>query len=103
MNGWAIFALCLSVMGITVVLISAVPWRHITETVRLLAKHPLIPRWLKAMIVFGCLPILGPFDEVVLVIAAVICWVRYRESIKAAWWVTREVSRNTRNSYDLGG
>lgn len=49
---------------------------------RALAKDPNIPRWLRAMLVFGLLPIPGPVDDVVAGIAAVIIVTCYRHRIR---------------------
>jgi hypothetical protein len=58
---------------------------HLARTALFLARYGRIPRWLKALIVFGCLPIIGPLDEVVLLVAGVILWIGYRERLKWAW------------------
>jgi hypothetical protein len=56
------------------------------RTLKALARDPRIPRPLRALLVIGLLPIPGPFDEAVLLLAfgliAVFCRPIYRE-IKA--------------------
>jgi hypothetical protein len=50
-----------------------------------LARDPRIPRWLRWMFVFGCLPIPLFFDEVVLVIASGILYVVHRDIVVETW------------------
>ena len=49
-----------------------------------------VPRPLRWLIGLGLLPMPGPFDEIVLVLAAAVLGVFYREPLREAW----ESSRN---------
>ena len=44
-----------------------------------------VPRPLRWLIGLGLLPVPGPFDEIVLVLAAAALGVFYREPLRAAW------------------
>ena len=44
-----------------------------------------VPRPLRWLIGLGLLPVPGPFDEIVLVLAAAVLGVFYREPLRAAW------------------
>ena len=48
-------------------------------------RHGGIPRPIRWLAAFGLLPIPGPFDEVVLLMVAVILFVFYREQLRDAW------------------
>lgn len=52
-----------------------------------LARDPELPRWLRAMLVFGLLPIPGPVDDVVAGAAAIIIVVFYRHRIRHHYWI----------------
>lgn len=59
--------------------------RRLLRTIRLAATDERIPkpvRWLAAL---GLMPIPGPFDEAVLLIAAVPLALFYRHRLKEAW------------------
>ena len=59
--------------------------RRTVAAVRLLARDGGIPRWLRGLVGVGLLPVPGPFDEVVLLVAAAILWLGYRDRLLAAW------------------
>jgi hypothetical protein len=48
---------------------------------RKVARDPSIPRWLRALLIFGILPIPGPVDNIALVIGAVILLTCYRDVV----------------------
>lgn len=54
--------------------------RHL-RIARRLAHDKAVPRWLRALLVFGLLPIPGPVDNVALLVALVILWTCYRARI----------------------
>ena len=63
----------------------------VSRTVRavmLLARDGRIPRPLRWLVVFGLLPVPGPFDEAVLLIAAGLLAVFYRDQMREAWHAT---------------
>ena len=55
------------------------------RAVSLLARDGRIPRPLRWLVVIGLLPVPGPFDEAVLVVAAVPLFILYRPLIRDAW------------------
>jgi hypothetical protein len=55
------------------------------RAVRIAATDTRIPRPLRWLAALGLAPIPGPFDEVVLVIAAVPLLAFYREPLRDAW------------------
>jgi hypothetical protein len=55
------------------------------RAVRVLARDGRIPRSLRWFVAAGLLPVPGPFDEAVLLIAAAILFAFYREPIRDAW------------------
>ena len=62
--------------------------RSLSRTIRavtLLARDDRIPRPLRWFVVIGLLPVPGPFDEAVLVVAAVPLFVFYRPLLRDAW------------------
>ena len=62
--------------------------RHVTRTVRavtLLARDGRIPRPLRGLVVVGLLPLPGPADEAVLLIAAGLLAVFYRDRMREVW------------------
>jgi hypothetical protein len=59
--------------------------RRTVAAVRILVRDGGIPRWLRGLVAVGLLPIPGPFDEAVLVVAAAILWLGYRDRLRAAW------------------
>jgi hypothetical protein len=59
--------------------------KRIVRAVRLLIRDGGLPRWLRGLAAIGVAPIPGPFDEIVLLVVAVILWLGYRERLRAAW------------------
>lgn len=64
-------------------------WRY-TRTALLAARMLLtvrkaLPRWLVALLVFGCLPIPGPVDNAVQIIALIILAVFFRPLLRVCW------------------
>ena len=55
------------------------------RAVKLLATDGRIPRPLRWLVVIGLLPVPGPFDEAVLVVAAVPLFILYRPLMRDAW------------------
>jgi hypothetical protein len=49
------------------------------------ATDERIPRWLRGLVALGLLPVPGPFDEAVLLLAAVPLAVFYRVELAEAW------------------
>jgi hypothetical protein len=60
-------------------------FKRTLRAVRLAATDKRIPRPLRALVAFGLLPIPGPFDEAVLLIAAVPLVLFYRGPLANAW------------------
>jgi hypothetical protein len=58
---------------------------------RLLANDRRIPRPVRGLVVVGVLPIPGPVDEVVLLLAAGILYTFYRQPMREAWQQARPV------------
>ena len=52
---------------------------------RILARDGRIPRPLRGLVALGLLPVPGPFDEAVLLVAAGILFVFYRGPMREAW------------------
>ncbi len=59
--------------------------RRLLRAVKLLARDGRIPRPLRGLVAFGLLPIPGPVDELVLLVAGVVLWLFYRRTLKEAW------------------
>ena len=55
--------------------------RHL-NVARRLARDPLIPKWLRLLLLFGLLPIPGPVDDLVVVVVAAVIVVRYRHRVQ---------------------
>ncbi len=55
------------------------------RAVKLVATDGRIPRPLRWLVLVGALPVPGPFDEAVLVFAAVPLFVFYRREMRDAW------------------
>jgi hypothetical protein len=55
------------------------------RAVKLLATDRRIPRPLRGLIALGALPIPGPFDEALLLIAAAPLFLFYRPMLREAW------------------
>ena len=59
--------------------------RRSIRAVRTLARDGRIPRPLRALVAIGLLPVPGPFDEAVLLVAAALLFVFYRGPLREAW------------------
>ena len=55
------------------------------RAVRILARDGRIPRPLRGLVAVGLLPVPGPFDEAVLLVAAVLLFAFYRAPLRDAW------------------
>jgi hypothetical protein len=55
------------------------------RAVRFAATDQRIPRWLRGLVALGLLPVPGPFDEFVLLLAAVPLALFYRAELAEAW------------------
>ena len=55
------------------------------RAVRFSATDSRIPRWLRGLVALGLLPVPGPFDELVLLVAAVPLVLFYRAPLADAW------------------
>jgi hypothetical protein len=60
-------------------------FKRLIRAVRYAATDKRIPRPLRWLVGLGLLPVPGPFDEVVLLIAAVPLGLFYREPLAEAW------------------
>ena len=65
------------------------------RTVKLLATNGRIPRPLRWLVAIGLLPVPGPFDEAVLLIAAVPLLVFYRPAMRDAWQQADNTERSS--------
>jgi glycogen debranching enzyme len=59
--------------------------RHLIRAVQILVADGRIPKPLRGLAAVGVLPIPGPVDEVVLLIAGVLLWAFYRDCLREAW------------------
>lgn len=59
--------------------------RRAIRAARLVAREDRIPRPLRWLAAIGLLPIPGPVDEAVLLVAAGVLWGFYRDELAAAW------------------
>jgi hypothetical protein len=59
--------------------------RRLVRAVALLARDGRVPRPLRGLVAVGLLPVPGPFDEAVLLLAGLVLWVFYRDSLRRAW------------------
>lgn len=59
--------------------------RRAVRAVRLLARDDRIPRSLRWLAVLGLAPVPGPFDEIVLLVVALVLLVFYRGRLRDAW------------------
>jgi hypothetical protein len=71
---------------------------HAIRATRLLITDRRIPRPLRALVVVGALPIPGPVDEAVLLVAAGILYTFYRQPMREAWQQAGFVNQNARPS-----
>jgi hypothetical protein len=59
--------------------------RRTAKAVRIVLGHGGIPRPIRWLAGIGLLPIPGPFDEVILLLVALILLVFYRRELREAW------------------
>jgi hypothetical protein len=59
--------------------------RRVILAVRILARDGRIPKPLRGLVAVGLLPIPGPFDEALLVLAGGILYGFYRDEMGEAW------------------
>ena len=64
--------------------------KRTARAVRIVVGHGGIPRPLRWLAAIGLLPVPGPFDEAVLLLAALILFAFYRDELRQAW---READR----------
>ena len=57
---------------------------------RILARDERVPRWLRWLVVLGLLPIPGPVDELVLLLAAPLLFLFARGPMRDAWRALRD-------------
>ena len=67
--------------------------RRTARAVRILLRDGGIPRWLRWLALAGLAPVPGPFDEVVLLLVAVVLFLFYRERLERAWSEADEGAR----------
>jgi hypothetical protein len=60
-------------------------FKRLFRAVRFAATDKRIPRPLRWLVGLGVLPVPGPFDEIVLLVAAVPLGLLYREPLAEAW------------------
>jgi len=72
--------------------------RRSIRSVRILAHDGRIPRPLRWLVVIGLLPVPGPFDEAVLLLAAALLFTFYRGSMRGAWRDAEEAENFRRSS-----
>jgi hypothetical protein len=53
--------------------------------VKIVVQHGGIPRPIRWLAAVGLLPVPGPFDEVVLLLVALVLFVFYRPQLREAW------------------
>jgi hypothetical protein len=66
--------------------------RRLVRAVAILARDGRIPRPLRGLVAVGLLPIPGPLDEAVLVLAGLALWLFHREALRRAWQQARPAS-----------
>ena len=59
--------------------------KRTARAVRIVVGHAGIPRPLRWLAGIGLMPIPGPFDEAVLLVAALLLFVFYRRELRQAW------------------
>jgi hypothetical protein len=62
---------------------------HIVRAARLVLTDRRIPRPLKGLLVLGAMPIPGPFDEAILLLAGGLLYTFYRQPMREAWQGSR--------------
>jgi hypothetical protein len=68
---------------------------HVIRAARLVLSDRRIPRPLKGLLIVGALPIPGPLDEAVLLVASGVLFAFYRKPMREAW------ERSRRSGHDL--
>jgi hypothetical protein len=58
---------------------------HVVRAARIASTDRRIPPWLRGLVGLGLLPIPGPVDEAVLLVAAVPLALFYRRPLREAW------------------
>jgi hypothetical protein len=58
---------------------------HVVRAARLILTDRRIPRPLRGLLVLGALPVPGPVDEAVLLLAGGLLYAFYREPMREAW------------------
>lgn len=66
--------------------------RRVLQAVRIAATDRRIPRWLRGLVGVGLLPIPGPVDEALLLVAAVPLALFYRAPLREAWRRSKPVA-----------
>jgi hypothetical protein len=59
--------------------------RRVIRAVRILARDGRIPKPLRGLVAVGLLPVPGPFDEALLVLAGGILYCFYHDEMGEAW------------------
>ena len=59
--------------------------KRTARAVRIVVGHDGIPRPIRWLAALGLLPVPGPFDEAVLIFAALILFAFYRPQLREAW------------------
>jgi len=59
--------------------------RRLIRAIEILARDGRIPKPLRGLVAFGVLPVPGPFDEIVLLLAGLVLWAFYRDLLREAW------------------
>lgn len=65
-------------------------FRHVFRAVRIAATDRRIPRCLRWLVGLGLLPIPGPVDESILLVAAIPLAIFYRQPLREAWQQARD-------------
>jgi hypothetical protein len=73
------------------------PLARTVRAVRILARDGRIPRPLRGLVALGVLPIPGPVDEAVLLVAAGILFAFYREPMREAWRTAAPATKSSRS------
>ena len=60
--------------------------RRTIRAVAIVARDGKIPKPLRWATALGLLPVLGPFDEAVLLLVGLLLWVFYPDRLKEAWY-----------------